>query len=80
MKTINEPRYQSFTGETFRIAQAAERADREYRTHILKELENLKKYCKNSNCSECPFCDEYDYCEIKRYIRADFPEDWTDWE
>ena len=80
MKVISQPKYQSFTGETFRIAQTAKRADDEYREYIFRELGKLKKYCYDNACADCPFRDDRDNCEIMAYTSGDAPFDWRDLE
>ena len=42
MKIINEPKYQSFTGEVYTSQAECEREDKEYRIHIIEELKNFK--------------------------------------
>jgi hypothetical protein len=86
MKTINEPKYESFTGEICSSKIICDYVDKKYRIHILEELKKLKKYCKNDNCDGCPFYFDNGNditsfgCSIAVLTEGKYPKDWKDWE
>lgn len=80
MKTVNKPRYESFTGKVYSSKAECEYDNKVYRIHILEEFKRLKKYCGNNHCGDCPFAFEHNECTLALLIKGEPPANWRDWD